>query len=98
MQHDAERAVVAVGIDGVNVRNLRDGKKREQSQTQEGRDAELLRRMLAVAFALCPECRQEKRPLTLRIHRLDAQTGVCVPEVMRILRIRDKKRAGDWLV
>jgi hypothetical protein len=36
MHGDAERAVVSVGVDLVNVRHLNDGEQREQEQAHEG--------------------------------------------------------------
>ncbi len=41
MQHDAQRAMVGIGLQRVNVRYLNDSQKRQQNETQNHREGSL---------------------------------------------------------
>jgi hypothetical protein len=79
MHDNAQRAVVGVGLEGMDVRNLRDSQKREQNDTHQRRDADGAGASAADTAGLYPRLDPRScqilggTSLPLRIHRLDAR-------------------------
>jgi hypothetical protein len=62
MHGDAERAMIGVGIDLVNVRHLNDGKQREQEQAHEGCYRQSSQLCAALSAPRCLKMCQETCP------------------------------------
>jgi hypothetical protein len=74
MHHDTKRAMIAVGIDRMNVRHLHDGKHRKQDQAHDRGNARCARFLAATAAGSGKQsCQEQGGPLPLTIHRLDVR-------------------------
>jgi hypothetical protein len=65
---DAQRAMVGVAFEGMNVRDLDYGQQRQQDKAHHGGRRECSPRGRAVSVPSCYKSRQKHFPLTLRIH------------------------------
>jgi hypothetical protein len=64
---DAQRAVIGVGVEGVDVRHLHHGQKREQDEAHQSNCARCTGSCAALSADLCLQSGQMgKNPLTLR--------------------------------
>lgn len=59
---DTERAMIGIGIDRVRVRDLRDGKQRQQNQTHHGDRRQSRDLCASISYPMCRKCCQKEDP------------------------------------
>jgi hypothetical protein len=68
MHHDAERAVIGVGIDRVDVGYLHHRQQRQQHQTHNGCQRQSTKLCAAISAEICLKCSQNIDPLLKNTH------------------------------